>query len=136
MPRNVNTVYSTKKKENPQEIPEASMANLSRAGRPKGAKNKTTLFKEAMRDGFESKLEKYGQKVLQACVDKAIEGDTAAMKMILDRIVPVADLTDVKGSGTTQVVINVQGMEAKVDLMDGSTTPVQDTLDAEFEELD
>lgn len=88
-------------------------------GRPPGAKNKTTLFKEAMRDGFEEKLMTDGKKVFDACVAKAIEGDTTAMKIIMDRIIPVADVTGNNGSGKTSVVINVQGMETNIDVIDG-----------------
>jgi len=104
-------------------------------GRPPGAKNKTTLFKEAMRDGFETLLETEGEKVFRAVVDKALgeiirdksgkivrdeEGnpvrqgaDMTAAKLIMDRIMPVADVTGAKASGNMQVVINVDSMTAE-----------------------
>lgn len=86
-------------------------------GRPPGSRNKTTLFKEAMREGFENKLEKDGMRVFDAVVQKAIEGDMAAAKMIMDRVVPVQEQSSgVKGAGN--IVINVSGMEAKIGVMD------------------
>ena len=88
---------------------EVSNKNL-KAGRPKGAKNKTTLFKEAMRNGFESLLETEGEKVFRAVVDKALDGDMTAAKLIMDRVMPVADVTGAKASGNMQVVINVDSM--------------------------
>jgi hypothetical protein len=63
-------------------------------GRPKGIKNKTTIFKEAIREGFEEKLMKDGMKVVDAVVAKAIEGDMTAAKLLLDRILPTSKAID------------------------------------------
>lgn len=114
-------------------------ANLT--GRQAGVKNKTTLFKEAMREGFEEVLEREGMKVFMATVQRAIGkrardeetgellfdesgnplyegGSDVASKMILDRIVPVADVekTDLN---KFNISITVRGMEPKVEVMDG-----------------
>ena len=86
------------------------------AGRPKGAKNKTTLFKEAMKEGFEQKLMKDGFKVFDAVVQKAVEGDMSAAKMILDRVVPVTkaiDIDAVTQSGNKGITINIDQLIAK-----------------------
>ena len=128
---------------------EVSNKNL-KAGRPKGAKNKTTLFKEAMRNGFESLLETEGEKVFRAVVDKALgeivrgkdgkplldeEGnpvrqgaDMTAAKLIMDRVMPVADVTGAKASGNMQVVINVDSMttEPTITVMDADKDVVSD----------
>ena len=98
-------------------------------GRPPGSPNKTTLFKQAMREGFEKLLETEGEKVFRACVDKALEGDTTAMKIIMDRVMPVADVTGAKASGNMQVVINVDSMTPNITLMD--TENVIDISDPE-----
>jgi len=51
------------------------------AGRPAGSRNKATLALEALIDG-------QGEAVVQAMVKAAIDGDTAAGRAILDRLVP------------------------------------------------
>lgn len=50
-------------------------------GRPKGARNKTTLAVEALLDGQHEAL-------TQAAISKALEGDTAALRLCLDRLAP------------------------------------------------
>jgi hypothetical protein len=50
-------------------------------GRPKGARNKTTLAIEALLEGQHEAL-------TQAAIGKALEGDTAALRLCLDRIAP------------------------------------------------
>lgn len=86
-------------------------------GRPKGAKNKTTLFKEAIRDGFEDRLMKDGMKVVDAVVAKAIEGDMTAAKLLLDRILPTTKAIDLdaleKAKGLT-ISLNIGNLEDKV----------------------
>ena len=57
-----------------------NVANPS--GRPKGARNKTTLAVEALLEGQHTAL-------TQAAIVKALEGDTTALKLCLDRIAPV-----------------------------------------------
>ena len=90
-------------------------------GRPKGAKNKTTLFKEAMQEGFENLLEREGKAVFMAVVDKAKDGDMSAAKMILDRVVPVTKAVDVNAGvqGKQGITINIEKLVADVGQMDG-----------------
>ena len=91
-------------------------------GRPKGVKNKTTLFKEAMREGFEELLERDGKKVFKAVVDKALDGDMTAAKLILDRIVPVVDIDKSNVKDKFNISINVSGMEPKIEVIDAEFT--------------
>ena len=73
-------------------------------GRPKGAKNKTTLFKEVMKEGFEEALTKDFKAVIKVVIDKAKGGDMSAAKMLMDRVVPVskaADLDDLASKGVS-----------------------------------
>ena len=125
----MSTKVPVKKSEN---RPEArSPNNPIGKGRPPGAKNKTTLFKEAMRDGFENLLEKEGKKVFLAVVEKAKAGDMTAAKLILDRIVPVADVQSSGGGDSGKVVINISGIQGSVEVMDS-----KDIEDAEYEEVE
>lgn len=118
-------------------------------GRPKGVKNKTTIFKEAMREGFERRLEADGLKVFNAVVQKAIgppskdsngdpildeqgnqmyiDGDSTAQKMLMDRLIPVADVVKTD-QGKFNISINVQGMSANI-------TEATDITDADYEEV-
>lgn len=51
------------------------------SGRPKGARHATTLAVEALLEGEHEKL-------TRAAIDKALEGDTTALRLCLDRIAP------------------------------------------------
>lgn len=50
-------------------------------GRPRGARHKVTLAIEALLEGQHEALTK-------AAIDKALEGDTVALRLCLDRIAP------------------------------------------------
>lgn len=132
-----------------RETKSGKLTKCALTGRVEGTKNKSTLFKQAMKEGFEELLEKEGPKVFMAVVQRAIGkrskdedtgellfdekgnpmyegGSDVAAKMILDRIVPIADVekTDLN---KFQISINVTGMNPKVEVMDA--------LDADFEEI-
>lgn len=119
-------------------------------GKPPGSKNKTTLFKAAMLEGFEERLKIDGERVFDAVVQKAIgppsvdkngdflidehgkqmyiDGDTTAMKIIMDRIIPVTRAGDsVDEAGKFNISITVSGVQAQVEEMD--------SIDADFEEV-
>ena len=51
------------------------------AGKPRGSRHKTTLAIEAL-------LEGQCEALTQAAIDKALEGDTTALRLCLDRIAP------------------------------------------------
>ncbi len=50
-------------------------------GRPKGSKNKTTVITEALLDGEAKKL-------TRKCIELALAGDTTALKLCMERILP------------------------------------------------
>lgn len=52
------------------------------AGKPKGARHKTTMAVDALLDGEAAKL-------TRKAVDMALAGDTVALRLCLDRIAPV-----------------------------------------------
>lgn len=101
-------------------------------GRPKGAKNKTTLFKEVMREGFEKKLVADFDKVIQVVIDKAVKGDMSAAKMLMDRIVPVSkavDLDSLKDKGVS-ISISIGKMD------DDPYGEKSKAIEAKFTEVD
>lgn len=51
------------------------------AGRPKGSRNKTTLLVEALLDGE-------AEVIARKAIEKALEGDMAALRLCLERLLP------------------------------------------------
>ncbi len=51
------------------------------AGKPRGARNRTTLALEALLDGE-------AEAITQKAIAMALEGDTTAMRLVLERILP------------------------------------------------
>lgn len=82
-------------------------------GRPPGAKNKTTLFKEIMQEGFEKKMAKDFKKVVQVVIAQAKLGDMKAAKMLFDRVIPVSKAVDLENLGKRgiSITINVGEMD-------------------------
>lgn len=54
----------------------------NRAGRPRGSRNKTTL-------ALESQLEGAAEQLISKAMEMALNGDIAAMRLCLERILPV-----------------------------------------------
>ena len=52
------------------------------SGRPKGARNQSTMAAEALLDGESESL-------TRRCIDLAMEGDSTALRLCLSRILPV-----------------------------------------------
>jgi hypothetical protein len=50
-------------------------------GRPKGSRNKTTLALEALLDGE-------AEVLTRKAIEMALDGDTTAMRLVMDRIMP------------------------------------------------
>lgn len=100
-------------------------------GRPKGAKNKTTIFKEAMQQGFERKLQHSFKRVLDAVVHEAENGNMQAAKLLFDRVLPVNEIGKAqKGGGNITIVIG--SMEQPEKTYTINAEPIED---AEFEEV-
>ncbi len=90
------------------------------AGRPKGARNKSTLAIEALLDG---EAEKLTRKV----VELALAGDTTAIKLCLDRICPprkerpvMTDLPEIHNAqDAVRVVGNIIAAVSRGELLPG-----------------
>ncbi len=52
------------------------------SGRPKGARNQSTIAAEALLDGE-------AEAITRRCIDLAMDGDTTALRLCLSRILPV-----------------------------------------------
>ena len=87
-------------------------------GRPKGSKNKDTIFKEMMGQKFQGIAKKDILKVYKILFKKAQDGDMKAIKLILDRVVPTTraiDLEDLEKGGL-QLHINIGKLEREAPL--------------------
>jgi hypothetical protein len=95
--------------------------SLGNSGRPKGARNKATLAIEALLDG-EAEL------ITRKAVDLALEGDTTALRLCLDRIMParkdrpVAFALPALTSARDAVVASAALLEA---VANGDLTPME-----------
>lgn len=84
------------------------------AGRPKGIKNKETLFREIIKEGFEKKMLVNFQQVLEVVIEKAKDGDMVAAKMLFDRVLPVTkaiDINEMTGGKNFSISINIGSLE-------------------------
>lgn len=101
---------------------------VNRGGRPPGAKNKDTLFKEMMSGKFQTVAQKDIAKVYDVLFDRAHKGDMKAIKLILDRVVPVTkavDLDDLERGGL-QINISVGNMEKDPAVVDAEYVEIID----------
>jgi hypothetical protein len=102
-------------------------------GRQKGAKNKSTLLKEALRGDFDVMLQDKAKAIFNVVADQALEGCRASQKMILDRVVPTVHAeSDKKDANKFDggITINIGSLE------DARSVKVEpDIEDAEYEEL-
>jgi len=89
-------------------------------GRPVGSKNKKTLLQDAMREKTTNLMLDNLNAIAQTVIDKAIEGDLTAAKMVLDRLIPVTKAvefnTDKLGDGG--ITINIAKLTANPHLSD------------------
>lgn len=80
------------------------------SGRPKGARNKRTLALEAL-------LEGEAEAITRKCVDLAMEGDTTALRLCMERIYPVR-----KGAS---VEVDIPDIEKPEDIPKAMETIIQ-----------
>lgn len=94
---------------------ERAKINLSKTGRPKGAKGKTTIFKEAVLAKTEHILMSEWEDVVETTIELAKGGDTTCLKILWDKIVPsVQAISNHENSlDKMNITINVSGLEVK-----------------------
>jgi len=96
------------------------------AGKPKGAKNRTTLIKQAIEGDMIDAVKEDVIAVFQKGVAMALAGDQAMIKLIVDKFVPNAKAGEnEKSKGIGGINIIVQGMESPaIDI-----TPIEEEQD-------
>ena len=82
-----------------------------RRGRPPGRRNNLTLLKEAeMKKAMSlatSHMIEHLPALVKTLVDKANDGDMAAMKMVLDRVIPTRKAVEHINSSDERPTVNV-----------------------------
>ena len=85
------------------------------SGRPKGSKNRLTLLREAvLADAEEIVLENW-EKIVRVTVQLAEAGDTTALKILWDRMIPSRKAVDNDNADRKDfgIKIIVQGMDVR-----------------------
>ena len=124
------TIQALQKKNTPKK--RVNNLPVGGGGRPKGAKNKTTLLREAILQQAEEKVLQEFMNIVQTTVDLAHKGDTTCLKILWDRIIPAKRAIDPDDNKQDKlnVVINISGMETKgvqdVEIIDGEVREVDD----------
>ena len=89
------------------------------AGKPKGARHKTTMAVQALLDGEADAL-------TRKCMDLAKEGDTTALRLCMERIAPATKLrpvqVDLPAIETADDVLKAQGATIEA-MASGQITP-------------
>ncbi|QRM27350.1 DUF5681 domain-containing protein [Microvirga sp. VF16] len=75
------TEYEANTRKNEKKTRGGRLFEPGNSGRPKGSRNKATLAMEALLDGE-------AEALTRKAVEMALEGDTTAMRLVMDRIMP------------------------------------------------
>lgn len=78
------------------------------AGRPKGSRNRTTELKLAIEAGMVSEAKKDAMDVYHKTVELALDGDTACIKILMDRMWPATghqNKNEQKGIGGINIIV-------------------------------
>ena len=123
------TKPSGNKRGRPSKSDIAEIKEKRSVGRPKG--EKAILDEYKMRMLASPKSAKVLEKVYEVALSDGHPGQMAAMKLVLDRIVPASAFDTAKSSGTTpQISINITGLNSP----SVNTEQVYDVSDVEFTE--
>jgi hypothetical protein len=98
-------------------------------GRPKGAKNKTKALVDKLETavGQPATLKKL-KKVFEKVVEMAMEGDTSAQKMLMDRFLPIKRFEGNSPQKSPSITINIDQVK---DMSEEREIPIVTIEDAE-----
>lgn len=80
------------------------IAGNSGGGRPKGSKNKISLYKLATEEAFRNRNENAIDAILDLIVADALDGDKAARKLVWDSCMSKSSIQDDKNTGAKQEI--------------------------------
>lgn len=116
----------------------AGEAGGKKLGRPKGSKNKLKKADQiALTNQFLRVSRQRFDKVLKTLFDQAEAGDTKAIRIIMDKVVPQAVLeSEEHGGGQAPIILNITGIDSVSVNQSSSRPPSEVILDAEYNEVD
>lgn len=77
------------------------------AGRPKGAKNKITFMKLALEGELRAQIKDHMADILAIAIQKAKEGDSSMIKLLLDKTMATSKAADDEEMGKEKIQINI-----------------------------
>ena len=98
-----------------------TLAPIRTPGRPKGAKNKSTLFKEIIAKNVEETAAKEFAAVVDKTFEMAKEGDTTCIKLLWDKFYSSLKAIDGDSAGTPVVNITISGINPEKMAIDGES---------------
>lgn len=100
------------------------------AGRPKGSKNRATLFKEAINGDFERSLSQNFREIMGIIIQQAKEGCRPSQKLLLDKVVQNASTDDkapIKDFGIKIVFSDMTPKKLEhIDVIEGEISETQE----------
>lgn len=84
------------------------------AGRPKGSKNKITLMKLALEGELRAGLKNHAQEILDVAIRLAKSGDTAMLKLLIDKMIPTSKSIDDEAPTKERININIARLDEKL----------------------
>lgn len=97
-------------------------------GRKKGAKNKSTLLREALNNDFEEQLQKDFSKVVGVVIKQAKSGCRQSQKLLLDRVIPTIHAESDKDKGSPFS----GGVQIFIGSLENKQADVEQSIDAEY----
>ena len=107
-------LVAKKKRGRPRKIDIEAKKNRGKVGRPVGDAGRIKEFKARL---LATSGDKVISKIIEVALDDGHSGQLAALKMCMDRVLPLSYFEKEKGaSGTPQISINISGMADKVNI--------------------
>ena len=107
-------LVAKKKRGRPRKTDIEAKKNRGKVGRPVGDAGRIKEFKARL---LATSGDKVITKIIEVAMDDGHSGQLAALKMCMDRVLPLSYFEKEKGaSGTPQISINISGMADKVNI--------------------
>lgn len=89
------------------------------AGRPKGAKNKITMLRQALEGELRVQIGPHMADILMIAIDKAKEGNEAMIKLLLDKTLPSIKSGEDEDAKLEKIQINIGRLPDRTDTQEG-----------------